>query len=113
MGSKSSDFVWIFIYVLVIGASLHIIICLTIIIISKLEQRFNCNCVCRGYRTRYISIPLYFICRSSNRINNTLIVPLKKIEFYTEKEYCNKTGNIIIIYPNNIKYIGFKSITNV
>ena len=109
MGSKSSNYVWVVIYVLVTYASLHIIIAMTKLIIGKLEQRFNCDCVCRGYRNRYICIPLYFICRS--RRNNTLIIPIKKIEFYTEIEYCNKTGHIIVIYPNNQKYIGVRSIS--
>jgi hypothetical protein len=52
---------------------------------------------------------VYFICR--RRINNTIIVPIKKIELYSEGDYCNKTGNIIIIYPNNKKYVGVRSIS--
>ena len=89
MESEISNFILNFVYVLVICAPLLLILSLTILKICKLEQRLNCNCICRRRR------------------NNTIIVPLKKIEFYKENEYCNKTGNIIIIYPNNIKYIGF------
>ena len=112
MGSKSSNFGWFLIYFLVTYASLHIILALTIFIISKLEQRFNCVCVCRGYRNRYICIPLYCIYR--NIRNNTIIVPQKNIEFYSsEDEYCNKTGHIIVIYPNNKKYIGVESTSHI
>jgi hypothetical protein len=106
MRSDSSNFVWSIIYVLVICSPLLFILTLTLFKICKLEQRLNCNFVCIGYRNRYVFIPLYLTCRS--RRNNTIIVPLKKIELYTENEFCNETGNVIIIYPNNIKYIGIK-----
>ena len=105
MTNDSSNFLSL-IYVLIICAPLLFVLTLTLLKIFKLEHRLNCNFLCRGYRDRYVCIPLYLICRS--RRNNTIIVPLKKIELYTENEYCNKTGNVIIIYPKNIKYIGIK-----
>jgi hypothetical protein len=42
------------------------------------------------------------------RINRqSKILPSKIIKLQTSYEYCKETGNIIIIYPDNLKYIGF------
>ena len=79
-----TDLSWTIIYFLIIIISIKIIILLIIIIIDNCENRLNCICVCRGYRNRYICIPVYFICR--RRINNTIIVPIKKIELYTDNQ---------------------------
>lgn len=74
----SSETVSIFKYFILIIIVLKILIYLTQLLIKKIRR---------------------------NRLNK--IIPSKRIKLQTAYEYCKETGNIIIIYPDNLKYIGF------
>ena len=74
----SSETVSIFKYIILIIVVLKILIYLTQLLIKKIRR---------------------------NR--QSKIVPLKRIKLQSVHEYCKETGNIIIIYPDNSKYIGF------
>ena len=74
----SSETVSIFKYIILIIVVLKILLYLTQLLIKKIRR---------------------------NR--QSKIVPLKRIKLQSAYEYCKETGNIIIIYPDNLKYIGF------
>jgi hypothetical protein len=104
------DVIWIIIFILVSLMTIIFSLILIIFIIEYLQTRLNCICICRGIRLSrrysFLSIPLFCICR--RRYRNTLIVPIKVPKLYTTKEYCQATGNKIIIDPDNSFYIGYK-----
>jgi hypothetical protein len=92
------DTIWIIIFILISAMILLFSTIFIIFIIDYLQIRLNCVCICMGIRlnqrNRYLSIPLFCICRKKN--NNTKILPL-----YSTNEYLNKTKNILIIDPDN------------
>lgn len=104
------DVIWIIIFILVSLMTILFSLILIIFIIEYLQTRLNCICICMGIRLSqrysFLSIPLFCICR--RRFRSTLIVPIKVPKLYTTEEYCQDTGNKIIINPDNIFYIGIK-----
>ena len=109
------DGTWILVFAIM---SIMIILFLMvgiILIIEFLEIRLNCICVCMGIRlsetNRFFSIPLFCICRRnrrSRRRNNTRILPIIAPKLYTADEYCDLTGNKIILNPDNSIFLGIK-----
>lgn len=101
---------WVLLFIIISLMVLLFLLLLIIFIIDYLQVRLNCICICRGIRLSerhtFLSIPLFCICR--RRYRNTLILPIKAPKFYTTEEYCQMTGNKIIIYPDSSLHIGFK-----
>ena len=83
-----------------------------ILIIECLEIRLNCICVCMGIRlsetNRFLSIPLFCICRRRRSRRNTRILPIIAPKLFTADEYCDLTGNKIIFNPDNSVFLGIK-----
>jgi hypothetical protein len=83
-----------------------------ILIIECLEIRLNCICICMGIRlsetNRFLSIPLFCICRRRRSRSNTRILPIIAPKLFTADEYCDLTGNKIIFNPDNSVFLGIK-----
>ena len=101
------DALWIIIFVLI---SIMILLFLSIFIIFciiYIQNRFDIIFVCRGLRlcNNRLIIPLFCIYRH-NRNNNNNLTKIIPVKIYSDKEYCERTGNILIIDPNNNISIG-------
>lgn len=100
---------WVLIFIIISLMVLLFLLLTIVFIIDYLQIRLNCTCTCMGIRlsqtNRFLSIPLFCICR---RINNTRILPIVAPKLYTTVEYCDLTGNKIVINPNNRIFLGIK-----
>ena len=103
------DAVWIVIFIIISLMILLFLLLIIIFIIDYLQIRLNCICICMGIRLSdrysFLSIPLFCICR---RRNNTRILPIIAPKLYTSDEYCDLTGNKIIVNPDNSIFLGIK-----
>jgi hypothetical protein len=101
---------WILIFIIISLMVLLFLLLIIIFIIDYLQIRLNCICICVGIRlsqtNRCLSIPLFCICRRRN--NNTRILPIVAPKLYTTVEYCDLTGNKIVINPDNNIFLGIK-----
>ncbi len=104
------DAIWVVIFIIISLMILLFLLLIIIFIIDYLQIRLNCICICMGIRLsdryNFLSIPLFFICRRRN--NNTRILPIITPKLYTSEEYCDLTGNKIIINPDNSIFLGIK-----
>lgn len=104
------DGTWILVFALMSIMIILFSIVTIIFIIEYLQVRLNCICICMGIRlsetNRFLSIPLFCICR--RRRNNTRILPIIAPKLYTADEYCDLTGNKIIFNPDNSVFLGIK-----
>ena len=104
------DGLWVLIFIVISILFLIYLIVVILFLIEFLQRRLNCICICMGVRLSqrysFLSIPLFCICRR-RRNNVTQILPVNLTKIYTPEEYYFKTGNKIIIDPDNSINIGF------